>query len=252
MADPGLEAAKVPGIIPHFFFDAIGRIVPGVFLLVGLAWTRPELRDKLFSPWSTDERVSSWSGTGLVLFFLIFLIASYFLGFLLGSLSQPIVEKGVFAWLLPLDLKWLRRWMGVQQGKARVEDVYEGVFGGALADDCALLYRQSWLCAYYVWQNNQNLGLMGSRWDAEALSSGSIVLASAILILVTPEWCVEWIKLVVFGVILVGALFGYSYHRKKRLVGRFDLFLAVRRLRIVHGLEGQTESSTSGKNSAEP
>ncbi len=216
---------EVGGVIPHFFFDAIGRIVPGMYLATGMLLLSggPALN-------YVKARIES-GATGLVATFLFLLVVCYFIGFILGSLSFILVEKpwGMFR---PWSMENLRDWYGLPAGeKSTLEDAFKIQFGWEIHQDKGKqeieIARASQICAYFAWHMSFNLGIMASRWAAEALSARSISLGSLIL-LAYSLWVRDPWSVLTFFVIGLGALWAYAYHRKKDLLGDFDLFLACR------------------------
>jgi hypothetical protein len=105
-------------------------------------------------------------------------------------------------------------------------------FGSELTDGS--LNESSFLCAYYGWKINPNLGAMQGRWDSDLLVAHSFVLVSvALLAMGVVEGCIAsfdlFLKvwLIVLVVILCGSFLAFKYHRKKRVYGRFGLFLTL-------------------------
>jgi hypothetical protein len=86
--------------------------------------------------------------------------------------------------------------------------------------------QASCLCSHHVWTSSQHLGVLTSRWDAEALWSKSFLMASVVL--AVWSWHDhEWLLLVIFCLFSLGAFLSYRYHRRKQVFGRFHLLLAL-------------------------
>src|SRR5574337_1958681 len=88
---------KSAGFIPHFWFDAIGRMIPGALTLMGLYWLgRPDSGNcglqsclqQFHLPGVTPGPLFLWA------------IASYLVGFPLGGLSHLLVAR-VWEWISP-------------------------------------------------------------------------------------------------------------------------------------------------------
>jgi hypothetical protein len=245
---------NIGGQIPFFFYDVIGRILPGAILLLGTilyfrsdfltAW--PEIIHTTFPPNST----AGYAAAIVLLFFGI----SHFLGLLLGSLSHAIVGK---SWdsFAPLTLTEVIKQLAfvdtVELGKR-----FETLFGQKLPEDSENLNRASFLCSFYVWGTDANLGILTARDDAEALSSRCLVLVSIVLFIMpifkclirpahaapTPIW------FLCLAVISLGNGLYYTYLRKKRLVGRFALFMVATSTKA----DSLLRAPETGKTSAQP
>lgn len=216
---------KVGGVIPHFFFDAIGRIVPGTFLAVALRFAG--LRLEVLLP--TGQYIEKDAGSLIVSVFLLFLVL-YFLGFLLGALSYLLVERPWGKWR-PWRLEDLRQRFGRAPGDRTIlEDLFEQQFGYSLAapkeEQHIRIMNGSWLCAYYVWANSQALGVLTSRWDAEALLSRSTLVGSVFPLAWSLSEC-KFSHAAAFFLIGLLAYCAYGYHRNKQVFARFDLYLAL-------------------------
>jgi hypothetical protein len=90
----------------------------------------------------------------------------------------------------------------------------------------ARAYEASWRCAYVVWSKSPNWEVLTSRWDAEALPSRSFLAFS--IVLSSWSWVLQergWLVFYLF--LLLGSFFAFAFHRRKQLLGRFDLLLAL-------------------------
>jgi hypothetical protein len=128
-------------------------------------------------------------------------------------------------------LDGLSKFLGIESIEF-LKSQFQIQFGSEPKDDS--LNQSSFLCAYYGWKVSPTLGAMQGRWDSDLLAAQSFVLVSLILILVsTAEGLIlsfdlflkVWLVVLVF--ILWGSCLAFSYHRKKRVYGRFGLFLAL-------------------------
>ncbi len=220
--------------IPYFYYDIIARIAPGAFLIAGvlLSWDPRFLAQRLseFLDGAIARSMSAGLaallvGTGLFALWGI----SAFVGFLLGSLSHEVVERGLWHWR-KLTLTGLSDFIG-----ARIDflkNQFQIQFGSELTDQS--LRRASHLCAFYVWRSDPGLGAMAARADAELLAAQSVLFVSLVLLVAVARKCFMqgftpnreiWLA-TLFG-ILVSSVLTFDYHRQKRVYGRFALFLAV-------------------------
>src|SRR5438477_12952220 len=109
MPDSGGESNNVVANIPFLFYDVIGRMFPGGFLIIGgmLSWCHfLPLHD--FAPHMQGAKLSETS-VGLAtltigLAVLMFTATSTFLGFILAPLSNVLVEKMIWKKCSPLSL----------------------------------------------------------------------------------------------------------------------------------------------------
>lgn len=252
MADEDNESAslnastRIPGIIPHFFYDLIGRILPGAYLIVGLLiilWQQNGISNSV--PKYLIEPDVLEKATGLLILLLtvgllLFLASAYLVGFLLGAVSY-YVERLWNSWK-PMTLDQLLGSFDFSERiKAGLKDAFRRQFLFDLeAPDSRSSFREmtetSTLCSYYVWAKNPNLGYMTSRWDAEALASRSVLVVSLALFIirliqVLIWWhCTELFKpgwLLVFFLTALGAIRAYEFQRRKQIQGRFSLFQAL-------------------------
>jgi hypothetical protein len=259
LSDEPVSASRITGVIPFFFYDAIARIVPGAFLLIGAAFSLTG--GTLLTSWPAELQKTfpkdSTAGYAAAVV-LLFLGVAHFLGVLLGSLSHAIVGR---PWrrLSPLKLGGLAQHIGAADTK-ELSSRFRRCFGSELNDET--LNEASFLCLYYVWTTDQNLGAMTTRIDAECLGAQSCVLVSAGLTLCTwlnvfrkHFWLntCDWIWVASISLIAASAFLSFDYMRKKRLYGRFGLFLAIseRETRSVAALpagtgDGEARAAASG------
>jgi hypothetical protein len=246
------SVGKFSGIIPHFHYDVIGRILPGVFFLVGLAvlyLPSNEARNLKvrFAPPQAEQ-----SGTYLIFLVTLSLFFSVAVGYLtgsfLGSLSYFPFEKCAWfrrkIWLRDLNAATIfapfrtRHFDKESPEKVRksehaLREAFKHHFGEDINQrNSAALAEQSKVCIYYVWAKNVSLGQMSARWDAESLASRSILFASGVLLVLRScqiirywDWRLpyEGAMLLVF----ISALFMYEYDRRRQISGRFSLFWAI-------------------------
>jgi len=223
--------ARVGAVIPNFFFDAIGRIVPGTYLLAGMLGV-----GYVSSIGSLLNQIRS-SVTAAILFSFCLISFGYLAGFLLGAVSY------LLEWAMQKREMWnlamLRKRFGHSTDKeTQVERAFYERFGYKIMDkDENNIEECSWRCAFFVWAENPLLGSMAARWDAEALADRSVATASLIIALeilvlkylTIPHcyfsfWYLHWYYSFWFLEACVIAVIDYEYHRKQRIWGRFQLF----------------------------
>jgi hypothetical protein len=243
---------QIGGVIPHFWFDILGRIVPGAFLLVGLF--SEDWQQSLTSfvhKFAADFPLTSSS----VGFFLLFSAASFFVGHFLGILSYyliawpvalfwPITEKSVQS---PSELpipEALKNCM--QRFMSRTSETMESSSGekpnGLTASARTrkhskayhllafwdnprirthrMIAKQSEALAHWLWIRSPELAILVSRWSGDSLGGRSVALASGILLV--SKWpCISQpIKAFLLILFFCGATTHY-YYRNKSITGAF-------------------------------
>jgi hypothetical protein len=231
------QQSAVVANIPFLFYDVIGRMLPGGFLIIGAFLSSLRfLPFYCFDPYLKTAKVSETSvgfaTLALGLAVLIFGVTSSFLGFILAALSNVLVEKMIWRRRSPFNLQGLSKFLGIENIRF-LKTQFSLQFGSEPKDGS--LNESSFLCAYYGWKINPNLGTMQGRWDSDLLAAQSFVLVSAALIVMALAegfigggfdlFLIVW--LVVLAIILCGSCLAFNYHRKKRVYGRFGLFLAL-------------------------
>lgn len=232
----GETEGKIVVNIPFLFWDVIGRVFPGGFLILGAAisWSHflPTYCFGNPSQLLTVTHISPALATLVVgVITLAFGITASFLGFILGALSNQVIEKWIWKSCSPLTTIGLANSLGIN-GIDELKARFRAQFGSDLKEES--LNESSFLCAYFGWRVNPTLGAMQGRWDADLLASQSFVLVTAMLLsMVALEWIIVgydlfillWTLLLI--VIGIGSCLNFNYHRKKRVYGRFALFLAL-------------------------
>jgi hypothetical protein len=193
-----------------------------IYFKSDLLTTRPNPINTIFPPDSS----AGYSAAIILLFFGV----SHFLGLLLGSLSFTI--ERLWRGFAPLDMDGLKKFLGTTDG-TELESRFNTSFGQKLQDKS--LNEASFLCSFFVWGADPNLGIMTARDDAEALSSRSLALVSLVLFVLPFFECLiapahaapTLVWSLCSGVIVIGSFLYFNYLRKKRLFGRFALFIAA-------------------------
>src|SRR5712692_52688 len=199
--------SRIGGVIPHFFYDVIGRIVPGAFFLASLWWVKSgkNLKD-------TAETLASATWSSVVMWFVLLAVLGYLLGFLLGAVSHGLVER-IWGSVRPWRIGDLRRGVGAAGDETtRIETLFRERFGFEVPATHDGVVTCSWLCAYAVWDVNPYLGVLTSRWDAEALATRNLLIASlsALIYGLCQRQCG---KSAVLGTIAISSFLAYGYHR---------------------------------------
>ena len=182
MAEPAAGSTFRPHI-PFLFYDVIGRMMPGSYLILGAVLCWPAFIQGAVCFLKNSHALGMSGGlaavligTGLILFGFI----SSFFGFLLAPLSYLVVEQ----WLWrrsPLNDSDLVKFLGIESASS-LNERFKRQFGSERSKNS--LNRSSFLCAYYVWQTATALGEMQGRFDSDLLASQSFVLVSLFLFLV--------------------------------------------------------------------
>ena len=158
--------------VPHIWYDIIGRIIPGGFLLIGL--TSVFLRHQITGvACHLLQFGASVIGITAGLALLILIPAAYAAGFLLGSINHILDLGWRHCWPLKLDefspgsKALLSRELGV---------VDKG--NGAKVD--RQISRAHTAALHILWTHSEALpaASLGSKRDAEKLASGSLAWAA--------------------------------------------------------------------------
>lgn len=203
------KPAVIGGIVPHFYYDLIGRIVPGGYLLITGYWL-------VHLQGETPTLQRSVSATAM----LIAGLAAYAISFVIGSCSHWLFDRS-----RRFDKKDLAAITAVltkngiplptPDQKGRVHDS---------------LVETSEFCSYILWQRAPQLAIICGRWDAEAFAARQFGTASIILFGLTA-WmrCSghssknDILALVLFTMIAVLSLFQFRYSRRKAILARFTM-----------------------------
>jgi hypothetical protein len=98
MADNGSNLSlpsQALGVIPHFFYDVIGRIIPGTFVIISLFEmfglpSQLKFLTQLATPTKDLTAYLIFLGAS---WFLVMIVAGYFVGFMLAALAYEMCEK---------------------------------------------------------------------------------------------------------------------------------------------------------------
>lgn len=242
--------SKLKADIPYLFYDVIGRMMPGAYFILGIlictipfmTWAKfVGLVHRIEAHKQEGAVTVSIIGMGLLFFFC----AAAFFGFFLASISNQVVEQWIWGRLAPLDYRGMEKFLGSDTARS-ISTRFEKEFGARPGE--MSLNRSSFVCAYYIWRNDVNLGQMQGRQDADLLAAQSFVLVTMILALLSifdayavglRMYLYLWLPFLVL--IGLGSALSFNYHRQKRVYGRFELFLALSQP------AGKAESPTSFK-----
>ena len=115
---------------------------------------------------------------------------------------------------------------GWNRSNEKLISAYKKNFGVELNEKVDI-DRASTVCEYYIWSRSQSLGIMASRFDAEKILCQSLAVVS--LVLLTGCWvsCRPFLVTASLFLCMIASLFAFDHHRKKRIYGRFQIFLAL-------------------------
>ena len=232
----GSEHSSGKGVIPYFFYDVISFIIPGASLLIGgfLILFGKDWSEAVFNWFKSqtqhEESIAALSVLAGVAF-LLFLGAASAIGFLLSSISYHLVDKLIWGKLLiwpksKLSFRGLMEFGGSNQSNEKLVRVYQKNFGVKL-NEVLEIDRASAVCEYYIWSHSQRLGVMASRFDAEKILCQSLALVSFLLLVESCIWWHSSLTILGFLASLLASSAAFDYHRKKRVYGRFQIFLAL-------------------------
>jgi len=169
--------------------------------------------------------------------FIIFLAVSSFVGFLLSALSYNSIEI-VWQKIAPYSMSELEKYTGSKGQEDELKERFKKVFGRDL--EHYDLDKASNLCAYYIWQQSPLLGTVTGRFDAEKIMSQSSIMVSFILALADlwhylhpapalgdASQCIFLVSFFSLLLCMVACVLAFRYHRKKRVFGRYQIFLAL-------------------------
>jgi len=216
MPDDVPSVSQVGGLIPNVWFDIFGRIIPGVFLILGefdATWDTP------FIVWLKCYLKGSAIGPAIGLLLLV--VAAHIVGSALGHLSFWIVDCGI-----------VRHWrVKIGDVNSRVREIIRKQYGddwdGSLRNDHEVVLKARDFCSYYIWNRSPSLAVLFGRWDAEALCSRSIFVVSVILL---TTYCYlhgwRWIMFILIALAAV-SLPSFAYHQRRAIRSRFDMLLIL-------------------------
>jgi hypothetical protein len=245
------QPTNLKSVIPNFFYDVIAFILPagwligcGLWIWYGQGFVQwllnpvpPAVVGHPINPQITEIQSIGLAITGpaavlaLTAILLVYLGASSLAGYFLAALSNNSVE-----WLWrkksKLDLDGLKRFMAADD-LGKLYERFRVQFGFKLTNEN--LNEAGVLCSYYVWRKDANLGMMITRHNAEKLAAQSFVLVSAFLLfevlakalLGRSIQVVDIAWAAVLLACLIASALAFGYHRKKRVYGRFQMYLAM-------------------------
>jgi len=196
--------------IPHSWFDAIGRIIPGAFLLGGV-----------FDAGYSSPLVSQFSGYllryslfGPAVGLLVFATAAWITGFLLATLSYLVdCVSGCL---------WPFRWKDIPEP---MQKVMKSQFTPRLSErEHQQILRARDCLLHLLWTRPEGLqiAMLASKRDAEALVSRSVAVAAVLLVFLNKYLSGRWRGWPVFVVTAMLGLWSYSYYRRRSLETPLD------------------------------
>src|SRR5215472_6686104 len=171
------DVAGLSSIVQHFYYDLIGRIAPGMYLLLGGYWIIKIIKFKGEAP-SLTAAPSFATMVVAVLF-------AYVVGFIIGPLSHFVFDS-----LLPF---------GGFKAKNTPRMVLRAIEQNGWEPPSTTLPKRKWnkrirslseQSVYVLWQQAPLLASMTNRWDAEAFAARQFGMATIILIALMA-WTLE-------------------------------------------------------------
>jgi hypothetical protein len=220
---------KIVSIIPYFFYDLFGRIIPGLYLFCGLVL---EFRasDQLhgFLLQVHDARITEW-----ILGSWLILVASFVAGILLSVFSRRLWHSVPF-----VTLEELRGHFGSgADTESALEKAFFQYFGFSLNQkDFKKKYIVycSRICHHAVASRHSILDTVMVRIEAEELLSRSLTIANIALFIVSVcrllflnLWRSEWIPAAAFLILAVVSFESFRHYHPKAVRERFQMFLVL-------------------------
>ncbi len=200
----------VGGIVPHFYYDLLGRIVPGLYLIVAGYWLL-QLRG---NPPALGEPLSAIA-------IIVVVLMAYLVSFVIGPCSH-----WCFDWLCRFNKKDISDEVKQVLDRNKISHPTEDDKGNLHKS----LVKQSELSVYTLWLRAPQLAIICSRWDAEAFAARQIGMVTIILFAVTtglmlncrpPNHATTVLFLSVVTTALSAVQFRYS--RRKAVLARFRM-----------------------------
>jgi hypothetical protein len=239
---------KVGGVVPYFFYDLYGRILPGLFLWCGLiaAWWQTPVVQRFVCA------VRGLSATGWAFGSLMALAACFLAGFLLSDLTRITLWKLV----RPISIKQVRGYFGTPADqKSALETAFESYFGfpmtRAIEEDQDLIWAAR-LCEFVIVSQNPAMDSVLTRVAAEELLSRSLMVASSILAPISAchGTLVASVAYVVIGYLSFSS---YKHYRQKGFRERFQTFYALVKSSAYGGRPGSSpvDQARSGEHATD-
>jgi len=204
------KSAGLSGIVPHFYYDLIGRIVPGTYLIAGIYWVT-----------ALNGRLSEFDITLSATAVLVLALSAYAVSFIIGPCSHWLFDRF--------------RHFGEQAITEAVCTVLKQNHIQLPAADKSGKWHSSILerserCLYTLWLRAPQLAIMCSRWDAEAFAARQFGTVTIVLVLIAG-----WMTMIgqpldhpmlVFSLaafVLVLSIFQFRYLRRKAVLSRFTM-----------------------------
>jgi hypothetical protein len=218
--------------IPHVWFDIIGRVIPGAFLIVGLGaegYFPDSIKRCIFDP--------SVPTLTLTFILLVYISAAFTAGFLLGPLGCI------------LDCAWnKRRPLRLEEFSGDTIKLLEDEFKVSKEESIDRQNQNIWrarlTAVHILWTRPTALSAAAlvSKRDAEKLASSSLAWAGLVLM---GGWVAVWtlscfgigphepfavrvMVLAVLSVVVVMSLFAYDHYRKRVVETPLDALAEIR------------------------
>jgi hypothetical protein len=205
----GLVTGRLAGSVPYFFYDILGRVFPGLFLLGGLVLT-----------FKGSQFLQQSFGQVRLLELLLGGTAFAALCFLAGF-TLDAVGRWIFHFMRPrYVLSALRHQYGSPADQeSQLETAFKTYFGfslGYTSEDPEYLATCGRLCRLVVAASDSALDSQLARVDAEECLSRALAVASATLMILNP-FLRHWISSIVYVACVRGFCFGFLVLQKEAI-----------------------------------
>lgn len=212
--------SQFTSIIPHFWYDIIGQIVPGSYLIVGLYWLgfRSAAVGTFTQEYLTTNLTKDSGEIRFLPLLVVFALSAYFIGGVLGPFSFWSVQRPLRRFDPKIPVATLT--------------TLKPVFGEMTEGDVEAARRR---CTWVAWRRAPELAIIFSRWDAMAFAARSTALSSLLLVgyaLYAHWFGPEKLPVPVAGIlvllaILVGSMISFKHFRECAIISRFEILAVV-------------------------
>lgn len=226
MPEPIELPHKAGGVVPYFFYDLYGRILPGLFLVCGLfaTWAAShKARAHGLACAIQEARAAEWTAGAAVI-----LGGSFVIGFLLSEATRLTLWRRRH----PVSLERLREYFGAPAGKnSPLEEAFESYFRFRLdhpTEHKAYLIYCARLCEFVVANRSAVLDSVAVRVAAEEVLSRNI-LVSAVILVVASACNAAWVAALVYLVVAALSYASWEHYQRKGILEKFQSFFALTR-----------------------
>ena len=220
-----MAEAKVPDVaglssfIPHFHYDLIGRIAPGMYLLLCGYWIIKIIKFK--------GEVPSLTAAPSFATMAVAVLFAYVVGLIIGPLSHFVFDS-----LLPFG-----RFKATNTPRV----VLRAIEQNGWDPPSTTLPKRQWnkrirslseQSVYLLWQRAPLLAIMTSRWDAEAFAARQFGMATIILIAIMAWTLQGAVKghepmFITLAVIVSFCYLQFRYSRRRSILSRLVMLASV-------------------------